>query len=79
MYMLVCVCETVYERVGVARVCVCVSVTTLVSVEKPLEVRSWVREYLKQAVRQVWFFFLKMKMKILIQARKKKKQGKGRC
>lgn len=49
----------------------CVSVTTLVSVEKPLEVRSWVREYLKQAVRQVWFFFLKMKMKILIQARKK--------
>lgn len=35
----------------------CVSVTTLVSVEKPLEVRSWVREYLKQAVRQVCFFF----------------------
>ena len=67
-------------------VCVCVSVTTLVSVEKPLEVHSWVREYLKQAVRQV--FFLKMKMKIQILARntpsattpekkkKKKKRGK---
>lgn len=42
------------ECVTVERVLVYVSVTTLVSVEKPLEVRSWVREYLKQAVRQVF-------------------------
>ena len=83
---IVCIClcvfvKTVYEC-GVCVVCVCVSVTTLVSVEKPLEVHSWVREYLKQAVRQV--FFLKMKMKIQILARntpsattpEKKKRGK---
>ena len=85
--MCICLCvfvKTVYEC-GVCVVCVCVSVTTLVSVEKPLEVHSWVREYLKQAVRQV--FFLKMKMKIQILARntpsattpeKKKKKNGGR-
>lgn len=76
MYMLVCVCETVYERVGVARVCVCVSVTTLVSVEKPLEVRSWVREYLKQAVRQVWFFFFEDENEDSDSSTQKKKRGK---
>lgn len=45
----VCACETLCKCVAVARACVrvCECHDTGVS-RKPLEVRSWVREYLKQ-------------------------------